>query len=82
MRLAYLLRDLPVEILGRLRSDRVMRRPSTAASSSSRTPGPGAPRTWRRRRRPTATAVPMPRAGTGSIPSCKDAPPGGTTPAG
>ncbi|MET8965211.1 NF041680 family putative transposase [Streptomyces sp. NPDC004074] len=28
MRLAYLLRDLPVEILGRLRSDRVMRRPA------------------------------------------------------
>ncbi|ADI07971.1 hypothetical protein SBI_04851 [Streptomyces bingchenggensis BCW-1] len=28
MRLAFLLRDLPVEILGRLRSDRVMRRPT------------------------------------------------------
>ncbi|MET7543023.1 NF041680 family putative transposase [Streptomyces sp. NPDC005507] len=28
MRLAYLLRDLPVELLGRLRSDRVMRRPA------------------------------------------------------
>ncbi|MFE2972824.1 NF041680 family putative transposase [Streptomyces sp. NPDC059340] len=28
MRLSYLLRDLPVELLGRLRSDRVMRRPA------------------------------------------------------
>ncbi|MCX5206066.1 transposase [Streptomyces sp. NBC_00237] len=28
MRLAYLLQDLPVELLGRLRSDRVMRRPA------------------------------------------------------
>jgi hypothetical protein len=28
MRLAHLLRDLPAEVLGRLRSDRVMRRPA------------------------------------------------------
>lgn len=59
-RLAYLLADLPVEILGRTRSDRVMRRltparvydpkgagrPSTAASSSSASPAPGVPSRW------------------------------------
>lgn len=32
-RLAYLLGDLPVEILGRLRSDRVMRRPATRVTA-------------------------------------------------
>nr|WP_234335138.1 MULTISPECIES: hypothetical protein [Streptomyces] len=56
-RIAHLCNDLPVEIFGRLRSDRVMRRPtpprvydpqaavrpSMAASSSSVTPPPGAP---------------------------------------
>ncbi|AQW56521.1 hypothetical protein SHXM_09984 [Streptomyces hygroscopicus] len=59
-RQTHLLADLPVEILGRTRSDRVMRRPtpprvydpkgagrpSTAASSSSASPAPGAPSTW------------------------------------
>lgn len=59
-RLTHLLADLPVEILGRTRSDRVMRRPtpprvydpkgagrpSTAASSSSASPAPGVPSTW------------------------------------
>lgn len=32
-RLAYLLDDLPVEVLGRLRSDRVMRRPATRTTA-------------------------------------------------
>lgn len=59
-RIAHLLPDLPVEVLGRLRSDRVMRKPvpvpwicppqggrppSTAASSCSGAPRPGA--RWR-----------------------------------
>lgn len=63
-RIAHLLGDLPVEILGRLRSDRVMRRPtpprvydpkggrrpSTAASSTSATPT-----TWGTERAVTVT---------------------------
>src|SRR5262245_25949261 len=53
-RLAYLLADLPVEVIGRLRSDRVLRLPapervpgtngrpaSTAVSSTSTSPAPG-----------------------------------------
>lgn len=44
MRLAYLLRDLPVEILGRLRSDRVMRRPApTRAEFALANPAGGRP---------------------------------------
>ncbi|WP_406085820.1 NF041680 family putative transposase [Kitasatospora purpeofusca] len=44
MRLAYLLRDLPVEILGRLRSDRVMRRPApTRAEFVAANPAGGRP---------------------------------------
>ncbi|MFB7380373.1 NF041680 family putative transposase [Kitasatospora purpeofusca] len=44
MRLAYLLRDLPVEILGRLRSDRVMRRPApTRAEFAAANPAGGRP---------------------------------------
>lgn len=44
MRLSYLLRDLPVEILGRLRSDRVMRRPApTRAEFAAANPAGGRP---------------------------------------
>ncbi|MFJ1936845.1 transposase [Kitasatospora sp. NPDC088160] len=44
MRLAWLLRDLPVEILGRLRSDRVMRRPApTRAEFALANPAGGRP---------------------------------------
>ena len=56
-RLSFLLADLPVQVLGRLRSDRVMGRtppprppgtnglpPSMAAPSDSKTPQAGAPR--------------------------------------
>lgn len=74
-RIAFLLAHLPVQILGRLRSDRVFRRPappythlrradarpSTAASSSSATLPPGASRTSRQPRTTHATA-PRPRS--------------------
>lgn len=44
MRLSYLLRDLPVEIIGRLRSDRVMRRPApTRAEFALANPAGGRP---------------------------------------
>uniref|UniRef100_UPI00061DCC7A NF041680 family putative transposase n=1 Tax=Kitasatospora aureofaciens TaxID=1894 RepID=UPI00061DCC7A len=44
MRLSWLLRDLPVEILGRLRSDRVMRRPApTRAEFALANPAGGRP---------------------------------------
>ncbi|MED7947295.1 transposase [Streptomyces sp. BE20] len=44
MRLAWLLRDLPIEILGRLRSDRVMRRPApTRAEFAAANPAGGRP---------------------------------------
>jgi hypothetical protein len=75
-RMAYLLDGLPVEVLGRLRSDRVMRkpvplpwisppwaavRPSTARSSASPNPTPGATR-----RRPPRRSRPVRhRAGDG-----------------
>ncbi|WP_371320786.1 transposase [Saccharothrix yanglingensis] len=59
-RIAYLLGDLPVRVLGRTRSDRVLRRPTPprghdpdggrfrehGASSSSATRPPGTPGTW------------------------------------
>lgn len=47
-RIAHLLDNLPVEILGRLRSDRVMRRPTRPPARSSTWPTPravGHPRT-------------------------------------
>ena len=75
-RLAWLLRDLPVEVLGRLRSDRVMyfpappRRPGPTAAgpgtgprSSSPTSGPGPPRRRPPSPRPAGTAPPGPRPG-------------------
>jgi hypothetical protein len=46
-RLSFLLADLPVEVLGRLRSDRVMRLPAP--------PRPGRPRRWPPARRPPGT---------------------------
>ena len=78
-RIAWLLRDLPVEILGRMRSDRVLRRatrpasishwvvgrPSTAVSSSSVTPPPGTPNTRSRRPTPGSTARSGRKPGTG-----------------
>ena len=93
-RLAWLLADLPVEVLGRLRSDRVMYFPApprpgcpaptaapcgTGPRSSSPTPGPGLPR-----RRPPAprrpgTAPPGPRPGAGCTSSWPAAPGGKTT---
>ncbi|MFC5878789.1 transposase [Streptomyces virginiae] len=59
-RIAHLLADLPIEVLGRLRSNRVMRkpapvpwvcppqgaRPSTAVSSAAAAPRPGARWRW------------------------------------
>ena len=77
-RIAFLLADLPVQILGRLRSDRVLRRPapaythppkgdarpSTAVSSSSVTRPPGASRTSTPRSRTRATAPRPHRPGT------------------
>ena len=81
MRLAYQLADLPVEILGRLRSDRVLhfpvpqRRPGTsgrpcgmAGSSPSPTPPPGQRPVQLPRRKPPAMAPRQRRRGTGCIP--------------
>ncbi|RMI33229.1 hypothetical protein EBN03_08530 [Nocardia stercoris] len=49
-RLAFLLSDLPVRVLARMRSDRVLRRPAALAARHQGTPAP--PR-WRVRvRRP------------------------------
>ncbi|MFF1651630.1 transposase [Streptomyces sp. NPDC058240] len=81
-RMAYLLEGLPVEVLGRMRTDRVVRkpvpvrgshrrkadaRPSTARSSASPSRTPGASPMPRPRRSPTATARPAPWPGTASI---------------
>ena len=80
-RLAFVLADLPVELLGRLRSDRVLRlpkppacpgrpaaRPSTARSSPWTGPPPGPNRSTPPAPRPPATAPRSRPAGTGSIP--------------
>ena len=77
-RLAWLLADLPVEVPGRLRSDRVMyfpaparqpgtnaARPGTAPRSSSPASEPGPPRRWLRPPGQPATAPPAPRHGAG-----------------
>ena len=75
-RLAWLLRDLPVEVLGRLRSDRVMYFPApprapgtngrpgsgTAPRSSSLIRGPGPSRRWPPSPRPPGTAPHGPTA--------------------
>ncbi|WP_281262332.1 transposase [Saccharothrix carnea] len=77
-RISCLLADLSVRVLGRMRSDRVLRRPtrlgpttrwvdvspSTAASSSSATRQHGAPRTCRPAPTPASTAPPPHKPGT------------------
>ena len=91
-RLAWLLADLPVELLGRLRSDRVMRLPapphrlgamgrpaSTARSWPWPTRRPGPPRTPPPARRPPGTGRPRPPPGTGCIPGSPAATPGPAT---
>lgn len=96
-RMAYLLDGLPVEVLGRMRSDRVMRRPtpslrstprpipgaggirSTAKSSASPSPRPGASRPRRPSRSPTATELHTRWPGTVFTPGSPPAPPGSTT---
>ena len=80
-RLAFLLTDLPVELLGRLRSDRVLyfpapprapgangRRPGTVPNPSSPSRAPGQTRRSPRSPRPPGTAPPWPSHGTGCIP--------------
>src|SRR6266545_7470365 len=90
-RLAFVLADLPVELLGRLLCDRVLRlpapprrhtpaqdgRPGTAASLPWATLPPGPNR--RPRPRPPATAPRRPAAGTGCTPGSPTAPAGSTT---
>ena len=68
-RLAWLLRDLPVEVPGRLRSDRVMYFPAP----------PRLPGTNGRPLRPPGTAPPGPRPGDGYASSWPPAPGGKTT---
>ena len=78
-RLAWLLKDLPAEVLGRLRSDRVLYLPvppgaaaaagppGTDQSSRSRTRRPGPDRRSPPAPRPRGTAPPSPPRGTGCI---------------
>ena len=88
-RLAWLLRDLPVEVLGRLRSDRVMYFPARRASpapaagrsgtgprSSSTTRRPGPPRRPPPSPRRPGTAPRGPRPGDGCTSSWPPAPDG------
>ncbi|MCE0765565.1 transposase [Pseudonocardia kujensis] len=78
-RLAHVLADLPVELLGRLRSDRVLRGPrtrrapeqrgarrATARTSPCPSPRPGGHRCTSPPPTPPATAGPSPPPGTGS----------------
>ncbi len=77
-RLALLLSDLPVRVLARMRSDRVLRRPgcpapraarpATAVSSCSVTPRPGVNQRPKLSPRPGSTDPRMPDHGTGYIP--------------
>lgn len=92
-RLAYLLDDLPVEVLGRLRSDRVMRRPATrttALPQGGRIPKHGPEfrlaksKTWGEPDAATvqatnATDSPGPWPGITSIHGCGTCPRGSTT---
>ena len=79
-RLAFVLADLPVEVVGRIRSDRVMLRPapprlghparmgahaSTVGCSGCPTATVGTPPTTPRASTPPATGTPKPRPGTG-----------------
>jgi hypothetical protein len=80
-RLAYVLSDLPVELTGRIRSDRVLRlpKPMRLPGTNGRppkhgpeiawtSPPPGPPRSTPRQARLPATAPRSRPAGTGSIP--------------
>ena len=91
-RLAYLLADLPAELLGRLRSDRVMQLPapprqpgtwacpeSTAGNWHSRTRRRGRPRRWPRARRRPGTGWPQRPRGTGCTRGWPAGPPGSIT---
>lgn len=92
-RLTYVLADLPVELVGRLRSTAscsgtpahaapphaVDSPASTAASSPSPSRSPGTPLTRPRRATPPATAGPKPSPGTGCTPDCRPVAPGSTT---
>ncbi len=92
MRLAYQLADLPVEVLGRLRSDRVLhfpvparqpgtngRPPQHGRQFASRTRPPGRIQPWSRPPRPPGTAPLSRRRGTVCTPGSPTAPPGWTT---
>ncbi|GAA2213808.1 hypothetical protein GCM10009850_092710 [Nonomuraea monospora] len=64
IRLAYVLRDLPVELLGRIRSDRVLHRPASSREEFLRAhPGGGRP--------PKKTFSPSARVATPTIPQEK-----------
>ena len=92
-RLSFLLADLPAELLGRLRSDRVMQLParrasparwagpaSTAGKWRSRILPPGQVRRSPRARRPAGTGEPSRLPGTGCTRGSPTAPPGSITP--
>src|SRR5215471_4543058 len=92
MRLAYRLADLPVEVLGRLRSDRVLhfpvpeRQPGTQGRPARHgreftlpTRPPGQSRQLPPPRQPPGTAPQWRRPGTGCIPGSRTALPGWTT---
>ncbi len=93
-RLAYVLADLPVELVGRLRSDRVMLRDAGPRRSGPRGGQPrkhggvltfSKPATWHTpdqattARAPPTTARPKPSPGTGCTPASRPAAPGSTT---
>lgn len=93
-RLAYVLADLPVELVGRIRSDRVLRlpKPPRLPGTNGRPPKHGSeialdkPATWPTRStprapRPPATGSRSRPAGTGSTHGSPGAPAGSTTPA-
>ena len=95
-RLAFLLADLPVMLIGRLRSDRVLARPveprrpgaipgaahaAMARSWSWPTRPPGPPPSTPAAPRPPATAPRKPAPGIAAIPGWNTAAPGATTPA-
>jgi hypothetical protein len=91
-RLARLLADLPAEVLGRLRADRVMQLPAPAHPPGTwgrprkhgGEPALADPATWPAprsppARRPPGTGRPRPPPGTGCTPGSPTAPPGWTT---
>ncbi|WP_328517061.1 transposase [Actinoplanes lobatus] len=68
--IAWLLRDLPVEVLGRMRSDRVLRRPTPPRvyqplGGRPGTPTPGVSSRLSRSPTPASTAKHGPKRGTG-----------------